>query len=111
MASKKNEPHETLQSALNQSLRFVFGESVTTVLCHHLEESYSLKLEDVVEAPKIFVKAIKDVFGEIGAEVVETLLVKDLITKFGIDNEEEINNLIDCFDKLKTAHLGCTKNL
>jgi len=41
-------------------------------------------------------------FGETGAEVIETLLVRDLCTKFRIgEQKKEIGKLADCLDELK----------
>lgn len=83
-------------------MKNIFGETTAKAVYYHLQEGYLLKLEDIPEKPRAFAKAIKEIFGETGAEVIETLLVKDLCTKFGIKEQgKEIGNLVDCMGELK----------
>lgn len=74
------------------------------MLCHHLEKNYMMKLEDIPEKPKVFVRVLKKIFGEVGAEIVEALLMKDLYFNLGVkDCDDEASSLSDCFEKLKAS--------
>ncbi len=107
MRTKKYNLNETLLSALDESLKSIFGESAAKAVYHYLQKGYLLKLEDIPEKPKTFARAIKEIFGETGAEVIEALLVKELCTKFRIEGRrKEIDKLADCMDELKVA---CTE--
>lgn len=102
LGTKKHKPHKTLLSALDESMKNIFGESTAKAVYYHLKEGYLLKLEDIPKKPEAFAKAIKEMFGDTGAEVIETLLVKDLCTKFKIEGQKkEIDKLVDCLDEFK----------
>ncbi len=63
-----------------------------------------MKLQDIPEKPKVFIRVLKKIFGEVGAEIVEALLLKDLYSNLGIkDCEDEANSLSDCIEKLKAS--------
>jgi hypothetical protein len=99
---KKQKFHETLLSALDESLKNIFGETTAKAVYYHLQKGYLLKFQDIPEKPQTFAKAIREMFGETGAEVIETLLVRDLCAKFRIgEQKKEIGKLADCLDELK----------
>jgi rRNA pseudouridine-1189 N-methylase Emg1 (Nep1/Mra1 family) len=99
---KKDKVHRILLSALDESMKNILGKNAAQAVYYHLEKRYLLKLEDIVEKPQTFSKAIKEMFGETGAEAIETLLVKDLCTKFRIGGKrKETSKLVDCLDGLK----------
>ena len=102
LGSKKDKFHKTLLSALDESMKSIFGESTVQAVYYHLEKRHLLKFEDIPEKPKTFAKAIKEMFGETGAELIETLLVKDLCTKFRVsDQREGTDRLVECLDGLR----------
>jgi hypothetical protein len=83
----------------------ILGKSAVQAVYYHLEKSYLLKPEDIPEKPQVFAKAIKGIFGESGAEVIESLLVKDLLARLGVEGQgEESSNLVNWLDKLKNTH-------
>lgn len=101
---KKDKFHETLLSALDKSMKNIFGESTAHAVYYHLEKKHLLKLDDILEKPQIFSIAIKEMFGETGAEVIETLLVRDLCAKFKVRGQrKETSKLVDCLDGLKVT--------
>ncbi|MDH5447814.1 MAG: DUF3227 domain-containing protein [Candidatus Bathyarchaeota archaeon] len=102
MGIKKDKFHKTLLFALDESIKNIFGKNTAQAVYYHLEKRHLLKLEDILEKPQTFSEAIKEMFGETGAEVIETLLVKDLRTKFRVKGQrKETGKLVDCLDGLK----------
>jgi len=102
LAARRDRFYRTLLSALDESMKNIFGENTAKAVYYHLREGYLLKLEDIPTKPQTFAKAIKEIFGETGAEVIETLLVKDLCTKFRIKGQrKDIDRLVDCMHELK----------
>jgi len=105
LKAKKGELDKSLVVALDASMENIFGKSATKAVYYHLNKSYLLKHEEIHEKPQVFVKAMEEMFGERGAEVIEALLVKDLLAKLGIEcQDKENNNLVDWLDKLKTKY-------
>lgn len=105
MAIQKNRPPKKVVNVLNQSLKSIFGDTGAFALCHRLEKGHMMKLEDIIEKPEVFVRVLKEIFGETGAEIVEALLLKDLYFKLGVkDCGDETSSLSDCFEKLKAIH-------
>ena len=85
-------------------MKNIFGESTAHAVYYHLEKKHLLKLDDILEKPQTFSMAIKEMFGETGAEVIETLLVKDLCAKFKIRGQrKKTGKLVDCLDGLKVT--------
>lgn len=102
MGTKSGTFHKKLLLVLDESIRNIFGETASKAVYYRLRKEYLLSLEDIPEKPQTFAKAIKEIFGETGAELIETLLVKDLRTKFEIEGKgKEIDKLADCMDQLK----------
>jgi len=63
-----------------------------------------LKPEDILTKPEVFSEAIEGMFGEVGAEVIEALLVRDLLAKLRQDCEgEEADEIMVWLDKLKNS--------
>jgi len=104
LAAKRDKFHKILLSTLDESMKNIFGENTVKAVYHHLQEGYLLKLEDIPKKPQTFAEAIKEIFGETGAEVIETLLVKDLCTKFKIKGQrKDIDRLVNCMDALNAT--------
>lgn len=70
-------------------MKNIFGKNAAQAVYYHLEKRHLLKLEDIIEKPHTFSEAIKEMFGETGAEVIEALLVKDLCTKFRVEGQRK----------------------
>jgi len=106
LRTRKNSSDKTLLTALDESMENIFGKSATRAVYYFLEENYSLKLEDIPEKPQIFAKAIEEIFGDTGANVIETLLVNDLLSQLGIKNQgKEMSKLVNCLSILKTTYV------
>lgn len=102
MSNKKSKVDGTLLSALDESMKNIFGKTTAKAVYYHLQKQYLIKLEDIPEKPLTFTKAIRGIFGETGAEIIETLLVRDICTKFEIKGRKrEVDNLADCMSELK----------
>ncbi len=102
MEAKRGKLNKKLLFALDESMKNIFGENTAKAVYYYLQEGYLLKLEDIPERPQTFAKAIKEIFGETGAEVIEALLVRDLCMKFKIKKRgKEVDKLVDCMDELK----------
>ncbi len=104
MENRKTELREKLLCALDESMKSIFGENTAQAVYYHLEKRDIMKPEDILEKPQTFALAIKDIFGETGAEIIETLLIKDLLTKLGVKKEREENTkLVTWLDKLNNC--------
>ncbi len=101
---KKDEFHVKLLGTLDKSMRDIFGETTVDAVYYHLRKRHLVKLEDILERPEIFAKAIKEIFGDTGADVIEALLVRSLCDEFGVTGHgKETVRLADCLDELKVS--------
>lgn len=73
---------ELFLSGMEDSINQILGKNVAKTVYYHLEKNYSLKLEDIPEKPEVFSEAIKNIFGQEGANVIEAFLIKELFTRF-----------------------------
>lgn len=71
------------------------GENVARVIVHNVETRYSLKRNQIAKKPDLFVKALRDIFGE-GSLTIERIIVGTMRRKTGIPiNGKENCNLSD----------------
>jgi len=69
------------------------GENVAKVIIHNVETRYSLKRNQVARKPDLFMKALKDIFGE-GSLTIERIIIETMSRKTGITmNGTENRNL------------------
>lgn len=80
---------EVLLSEINKGMADIFGEETAKAVYYHLDKNYSLKLEDIPKKPKIFSKALKNMFGKVGAKVIEVSLIKNLSSKFNLKYQKQ----------------------
>jgi hypothetical protein len=104
LEKRKDEFHTKLLVTLDRSMRDIFGEETVNAVYYHLRKKYLVKLEDIVEKPESFAKAIKEIFGNTGADVIEALLVKSLCDEFRVmGHRKEAVRLVDFLDELKVS--------
>lgn len=75
---------ELLLVEIDRSMNQIFGRATVKTVYYYLEKNYSLKLKDIPEKPKVFSKALQSMFGKLGAEVIESLLIKTVSSKFEV---------------------------
>jgi hypothetical protein len=91
---------------IDRSMRDIFGEETVDAVYYHLRKKHMVELEDIPEKPENFARAIKAIFGDTGADVIESLLVKSLCNEFGVTGQgKETAGLVDCLDELKVSLL------
>jgi hypothetical protein len=78
-----------LTEAVDEGL-LTLGESGREAVYFHLNNTYSLKKEDVPDKPQAFDEALRKIFG-VGADVIERSVVKRLYSKLEIDFIENKN--------------------
>jgi len=101
---EKDESYIKLLVTIDKSMRDIFGEETVNAVYYHLRKKHMVKLEDILEEPESFARAIKAIFGDTGADVIESLLVKSLCDEFGvIGQREKTIGLVDCLDELKVS--------
>ena len=106
LVTNKSKFHEKIVHTLGESMKEIFGQGTVEAVYYYLEKKSMAGPEDILEKPKTFVRATRELFGETGAEVIETLLVRDLRKKFRIDCERKVTiGLADCLDELKAKYL------
>lgn len=95
---------QALIEAVDEGL-LTLGESGREAVYFHLNNTYSLKKENVPDKPQAFDEALRKIFG-VGADVIERSVVKKLYSKLEIDFIEKKNygfaNYIN--DAAKTAN-------
>ncbi|MGD8505695.1 MAG: hypothetical protein PVF15_03420 [Candidatus Bathyarchaeota archaeon] len=67
-----------------------FGESPRSAIYFHLERNLKLRREEIPEKVKSFHEGLENIFGS-GSRAVETIIVRDLYTKLGLEFEERID--------------------
>lgn len=72
--------------AVDEGLKSL-GESGRQMIFFHLENSYSIKKQDIPKKPEVFAAALEKIFGE-GALILEKLIAESLYSKLGLDYEE-----------------------
>jgi len=71
------------------------GENVAKVIIHNVETRYSLKRNQIAKKPDLFMKALRDIFGE-GSLTIERIIIETMSRKTGIPiNGKENCNLSD----------------
>ena len=101
---KKDEFYMKLLVTIDKSMRDIFGEETVNAVYYHLRKKHMVKLEDILEKPESFARAIKAIFGDTGADVIESLLVKSLSDELGVTGQrKETTGLVDCLDELKVS--------
>ncbi|MGB9854008.1 MAG: hypothetical protein ACPLRY_04280 [Candidatus Bathyarchaeales archaeon] len=68
----------------------MLGESGRDVVYFHLQHSYGLRKENIADNPEIFTECLRKIFG-LGAQVIESSIVKVLCRKLGIEYVENKN--------------------
>ncbi len=86
---RKRKFKELLLSEIDESINQIFGKDTAKAVYYYLEENYSLKLADIPEKPKVFSEALESIFGKVGAEVIEALLIRDISSKFEVTHQRK----------------------
>lgn len=73
--------------AVDESLKSL-GESVRQMIFYHLENTYSVKRQDIPKKPEAFAEGLEKIFG-VGALVLEKIIVKKLYSKLGLEYEDK----------------------
>jgi hypothetical protein len=103
VVKKKGDCGRVLLSVLDESMESIFGRSAAEAVFYHLEKCYILKHVDILEKPEVFSEAIEGMFGEVGAEVIEGLLVMDLLARLK-EECEGADEIMRWLDRLR----GCS---
>ena len=78
------------------------GKSGKQALTHHLEKNIGLKTEDIPRKPDLFCKGLNLIFGEQGADLLETAIVQKLLTSLGLDPKSKLT-LEEAISTIKKA--------
>ena len=78
------------------------GKSGKQALSHHLEKDIGLKTEEIPQKPDLFHKGLNFVFGEQGADALETAMVQRLMTSLGLDPKSKLT-LAEAISIIKAA--------
>jgi len=79
---------DLLLKILNETMREVFNEVGTKVICDFLQNNYHLKPEEIAEKPEVFSTGLKKLLDS-GASVIEKLILKNLYSKLELKIEEK----------------------
>jgi len=87
MQRKQEEFEKLFMEAVDESLKSL-GESVRHMIFYHLENTYSVKRQDIPKKPEAFAEGLEKIFG-VGALVLEKIIVKTLYSKLGLEYEDK----------------------
>jgi hypothetical protein len=79
--------NEALIEAVDSGL-LVLGENSRKAVYFHLEKTFKIKREEIMLKFDEFKEALEDIFGP-GAEIIKTVIIKELQTKLDLDFEEK----------------------
>jgi len=63
------------------------GDNIGQVIMYHLKKKHSLKMDDMIDSPESFVKALQDIFG-LGAFALEQIVVENVLRNIPVPREE-----------------------
>jgi len=86
MVEKEKEFEKLFIEAVDEGLE-TLGESGKHMIFFHLDKSYSVKRHDILKKPEAFARGLEKIFGA-GASVLESLIVKSLYSKLGLEYED-----------------------
>jgi len=102
LTKEKKVFNEVLLEAVDEGL-LILGESGRKAIYFHLQNSHSLKREDIPEKLEIFMNGLRKIFG-LGAQAIERSIVRCLYSKLGLEFIERKD-----YDFLK--YLDAAKNM
>jgi len=79
---------DLLFSVVDKTMKQVFREEGSKVICDYLENNSHLKLEEVCEKPDVFSAGLERLLGS-GASVIEKLILKNLCQRLRLEYEEK----------------------
>jgi hypothetical protein len=77
---------QKITKAVDKVLRQIFGEEATALIYKYLESNYSVGREEIPEKIELFSKALRELLSS-GAYVVETKILEDIYSNYGIIRE------------------------
>ena len=81
-------PRNALSVAVDETLNYVFKEAGAEAIYSFLEKKCQLQRNEIPEKPGVFSKSLKRLLGS-AAPVIESMIVKNLYGKFGVDFEKK----------------------
>jgi len=78
---------KALLEAVDSGL-LVLGENSREAIYFHLEKTFKIKREEIALKFEEFKEALEDIFGS-GAELIETIIIKELQTRLDLELEEK----------------------
>ena len=79
---------DLLLKVIDDTMREVFRETGTKVICDFLQNNFHLKREEIAEKPEVFSAGLERLMGS-GAPVIKKLILKNLYSKLELKFEEK----------------------
>ncbi|MBS7636586.1 hypothetical protein KEJ37_04540 [Candidatus Bathyarchaeota archaeon] len=90
-----------LLEAIDEALISILGESGKGVVYYYLQNSCTLRKENIPENTEVFIEFLNKLFGT-GAKLIENTILQNLSRKLGINPEQAKNDkLTDLLRKIK----------
>jgi hypothetical protein len=83
MVQRTNRKEDKISKIIDKVLRQVFGEDATNLIYRHLENSYSVKQDEVAEKIDVFALGLEE-FLKSGAYVIERKILEDIYSSYGL---------------------------
>jgi hypothetical protein len=92
-----------LLKIIDEKLNDLFGEMAASVIYSYLERRFSLKREDIPQNLGMFTEGLNE-FLSSGALVIETIILRDLYSSFGLKFTQITKNrgFVDYVNELKS---------
>ncbi|PDM25886.1 hypothetical protein CP083_06785 [Candidatus Bathyarchaeota archaeon B24-2] len=111
MGEKRNNDNELfrkfrriLLESVDEGLNLL-GESVKNTVYYYINKNDCLKREDIPLKPEDFSKALRNIFGSVGASFIEDQILKSLYRKIGAEYvREEHATFKDHIEKLMNLY-------
>ncbi len=90
-----------ISQCINDTLE-TLGKDGKRALRRYLEEDIGLKIQEIPQKPDLFCKGLNQVFGEQGADALETAIVQRLLASLRLDPKSKLT-LTEAISIIKAA--------
>lgn len=100
----KEEFKKLILQTIDENLRQIFRETATQIVYQFLENSYSLKREEIPEKLETFMEGLQAFFRS-GARMIEQSILEELHVKLGLKYKSRKDyGFMDCIDDLENVY-------
>lgn len=83
LTKQKHKHDEKVSRIIDKVLRKIFGDEATLLIYKYLENSYSVRQDEIVEKIDVFAEGLEELLSS-GAYVIEKNILEDLYSSYGL---------------------------